>query len=89
MTEIVIDLQRLQALMDQGLSILQIGRTLGVSSPTVRNAIAKHNIRRSYEIDRGMIGALHRAGWSPEEIAEEMGLNAGTVDRILEELADG
>ena len=37
-------------------------------------------------IDRGKIGALHRAGWSTRQIASEVGCSDQTVLNVIKEL---
>lgn len=39
-------------------------------------------------IDKGKIGALHRAGWSASKIADEMKLGLSTVYKIIKEIQE-
>lgn len=36
-------------------------------------------------LDRGMVGALYRAGWLIEEIAGECGTSAEIIEKVIEE----
>ena len=38
------------------------------------------------QLDMGKIGALHRAGWSVEKIAEEMGVSGQTIRNRLNDM---
>ena len=40
------------------------------------------------KIDRGRVFALHRAGWSPSKIAEDVGCSANAIYHILGEFRD-
>ena len=39
-------------------------------------------------IDKGKIGALHKAGWSASKIADEMKLGLSTVYKIIKEIQE-
>ena len=48
----------------------------------------KANGRQRINIDMGKVHALHKAGWTYEAIAEELGCSAGTISMRLKEERD-
>lgn len=48
----------------------------------------KANGRQRISIDMGKVHALHKAGWSYEKIADEMGCSVGTISMRLKEERD-
>lgn len=55
------------------------------SKPAPKKTAPKKNTK---PIDKGKIGALHRAGWSASKIADEMKLGLSTVYRIIKEIQE-
>lgn len=56
-----------------------------VSKPAPKKTAPKKNAK---PIDKGKIGALHRAGWSAAKIADEMKLGLSTVYKIIKEIQE-
>lgn len=56
-----------------------------VSKPAPKKTAPKKNAK---PIDKGKIGALHRAGWSASKIADEMKLGLSTVYKIIKEIQE-
>ena len=55
------------------------------SKPAPKKTAPKKNTK---PIDKGKIGALHRAGWSAAKIADEMKLGLSTVYKIIKEIQE-
>lgn len=55
------------------------------SKPAPKKTAPKKNTK---PIDKGKIGALHRAGWSASKIADEMKLGLSTVYKIIKEIQE-
>jgi hypothetical protein len=55
------------------------------SKPAPKNTAPKKNTK---PIDKGKIGALHRAGWSAAKIADEMKLGLSTTYKIIKEIQE-
>lgn len=55
------------------------------SKPAPKKTAPKKNAK---PIDKGKIGALHRAGWSAAKIADEMKLGLSTVYKIIKEIQE-
>lgn len=55
------------------------------SKPATKKTAPKKNTK---PIDKGKIGALHRAGWSAAKIADEMKLGLSTVYKIIKEIQE-
>lgn len=55
------------------------------SKPAQKKTAPKKNTK---PIDKGKIGALHRAGWSASKIADEMKLGLSTVYKIIKEIQE-
>lgn len=55
------------------------------SKPAPKKTAPKKNAK---PIDKGKIGALHRAGWSASKIADEMKLSLSTVYKIIKEIQE-
>lgn len=55
------------------------------SKPAPKKTASKKNTK---PIDKGKIGALHRAGWSASKIADEMKLGLSTVYKIIKEIQE-
>lgn len=53
--------------------------------PAPKKTAPKKNTK---PIDKGKIGALHRAGWSASKIADEMKLGLSTVYKIIKEIQE-
>lgn len=53
--------------------------------PEPKKTASKKNTK---PIDKGKIGALHRAGWSASKIADEMKLGLSTVYKIIKEIQE-
>lgn len=55
------------------------------TKPAPKKPAPKKNTK---PIDKGKIGALHRAGWSAAKIADEMKLGLSTVYKIIKEIQE-
>lgn len=55
------------------------------TKPAPKKTAPKKNAK---PIDKGKIGALHRAGWSASKIADEMKLGLSTVYKIIKEIQE-
>lgn len=55
------------------------------SKPAPKKTAPKKNTK---PIDKGKIGALHRAGWSASKIADEMKLGLSTTYKIIKEIQE-
>lgn len=55
--------------------------------PVEEPAEKKKPIRKN--IDKGKVKALHRAGWSTNKIADEMGVSAATISYHLKKMKGG
>ena len=57
--------------------------------PTAKEAPKKIAPKKNTKpIDKGKIGALHKAGWSASAIADEMKLGLSTVYKIIKEIQE-
>lgn len=83
---------KIRELKESGLGYKEIAKELGMKPTAVSHSLSRYKdytmgelkgIKQRRKVDHGKIRALKNAGWSVKEIAEEMGMNPGSVSVSL------
>jgi len=78
------DHQKIIEMYNAGKTEREIAKEIGIGHKYIRSILIRHGIiEAQHHIDKGKIKALHRAGWTAEEIAADMYIEAEQVREVL------